>query len=74
MDVKEGCKYFCDVKVVLVKFLIKCFYLEVVVQFVEEEFNCIFVDKGLLDEVFEFLVFLEVQVGFCVLMVKVGFV
>lgn len=69
-DVKEGHKHPRDVKVALAKFFIKRFHSEAAAQAAEEEFNRIFVDKGLPDEVPEFVVSPEAQVGFCALMVK----
>jgi tyrosyl-tRNA synthetase len=72
LDVQEGRKHPRDVKVALAKFLIKRFHSEAAAQAAEEEFNRIFVDKGLPDEVPEFAVAPEAQIGFCVLMVKAG--
>jgi len=69
-DVAEKRKHPRDVKVGLAKFLIKRFHSESAAQQAEEEFNRIFVDKGLPDEVPEFEVFAENQVGVCALMVK----
>ncbi|HEY8271654.1 MAG TPA: tyrosine--tRNA ligase [Pseudobdellovibrionaceae bacterium] len=71
-DVKEGHKHPRDVKVHLAKFLIKRFHSESAAQQAEEEFNRIFVEKGLPDEVPVFEVFAENQIGLCALMVKVG--
>jgi tyrosyl-tRNA synthetase len=69
-DVAEKRKHPRDVKVGLAKFLIKRFHSETAAQQAEDEFNRIFVDKGLPDEVPEFEVFAENQVGVCALMVK----
>lgn len=71
-DVGEKRKHPRDVKVGLAKFLIKRFHSETAAQQAEEEFNRIFVDKGLPDEVPVFEVFAENQVGLCALMVKAG--
>lgn len=71
-DVAEKRKHPRDVKVGLAKFLIKRFHSEAAAQQAEEEFNRIFVDKGLPDEIPNFEVFAENQVGVCALMVKAG--
>jgi tyrosyl-tRNA synthetase len=71
-DVKEGRKHPREVKVNLAKFLIKRFHSESAAQQAEGEFNRIFVEKGLPDEVPVFEVFAENQLGICVLMVKAG--
>lgn len=71
-DVAEKRKHPREVKVNLAKFLIKRFHSESAAQQAEEEFNRIFVDKGLPDEVPEFEVFAENQLGVCALMVKAG--
>jgi len=71
-DVAEKRKHPREVKVNLAKFLIKRFHSEAAAQQAEEEFNRIFVDKGLPDEVPEFEVFAENQMGLCALMVKAG--
>ncbi|MGZ3742789.1 MAG: tyrosine--tRNA ligase [Pseudobdellovibrionaceae bacterium] len=71
-DVKEGRKHPREVKVNLAKFLIRRFHSESAAQQAEEEFNRIFVEKGLPDEVPVFEVFAEKQVGICALMVKAG--
>lgn len=72
LDVQEGRKHPRDVKVALAKFLIQRFHSQAAAQAAEEEFNRIFVDKGLPDEVPEFAVAPEAQIGFCALMVKAG--
>ncbi len=72
MDVKEGRKHPRDVKVTLAKFLIRRFHSEAAAQHAEDEFNRIFVEKGLPDEVPVFEVFAENQFGVCALMVKAG--
>jgi len=71
-DVAEKRKHPRDVKVALAKFLIKRFHSEAAAEQAEEEFNRIFVDKGLPDEVPVFEVFAENQLGVCALMVKAG--
>ena len=71
-DVAEKRKHPREVKVNLAKFLIKRFHSETAAQQAEDEFNRIFVDKGLPDDVPEFEVFAENQVGVCALMVRVG--
>lgn len=71
-DVAEKRKHPREVKVNLAKFLIKRFHSEAAAQQAEDEFNRIFVDKGLPDEVPEFEVFAENQLGICALMVKAG--
>lgn len=71
-DVAEKRKHPREVKVALAKFLIKRFHSEAAAQQAEDEFNRIFVDKGLPDEVPEFEVFAENQVGIAALMVKAG--
>lgn len=69
-DVAEGRKHPREVKVNLAKFLIKRFHSEAQAQAAEDEFNRIFVDKGLPDQIEEFVVSAEVQAGLCPLMVK----
>jgi tyrosyl-tRNA synthetase len=71
-DVQEKRKHPREVKVALAKFLIKRFHSDAAAQAAEDEFNRIFVDKGLPDEVPEFSVPSESQVGLKVLMVKAG--
>lgn len=71
-DVAEKRKHPREVKVNLAKFLIKRFHSEAAAQQAEDEFNRIFVDKGLPDDVPEFEVFAENQVGICALMVRAG--
>lgn len=71
-DVQSGLKHPRNVKVELAKFLITRFHsLEAAVQ-AEEEFNRIFVDKGLPDIIPDFFVAPEVQVSLAGLMVKSG--
>lgn len=71
-DVAEKRKHPRDVKVDLAKFLIKRFHSEAAAQAAEDEFNRIFVEKGLPDEVPEFAVDAEAQVGLPALMTKAG--
>lgn len=73
-DVSEKRKHPRDVKVDLAKFLIKRFHSESAAQAAEEEFNRIFVEKGLPDEVPDFTVDAEAQLGLSALMVKAGLV
>lgn len=73
-DVAEKRKHPREVKVNLAKFLIKRFHSEAAAQAAEDEFNRIFVDKGLPDDVPEFEVEAEAQVGLPALMVKAGLV
>ncbi|ASD64384.1 tyrosine--tRNA ligase [Bdellovibrio bacteriovorus] len=69
-DVAEGRKHPRTVKVDLAKFLIKRFHSQAEAQAAEDEFNRIFVEKGLPDEVPDFEVSAEDQVGLAALMVK----
>lgn len=75
-DVAEKRKHPRDVKVALAKFLIKRFHSEAAAQAAEEEFHRIFVDKGLPDEVPEFLIskseFPVEGLSICPLMVRAG--
>lgn len=75
-DVAEKRKHPRDVKVDLAKFLIRRFHSEAAAQAAEDEFNRIFVDKGLPDEVPEFVIAkFEVPaegMGITALMVKAG--
>lgn len=73
-DVAEKRKHPRDVKVALAKFLIKRFHSEAAAQAAEEEFHRIFVDKGLPDEIPDFEIAPEAQVGLAALMVKAGLV
>ncbi|MEN0058598.1 MAG: tyrosine--tRNA ligase [Bdellovibrio sp.] len=72
LDVQEGRKHPRNVKVDLAKFFIRRFHSEAAAQNAEDEFNRIFVDKGLPDEVPEFAVTAESQVGLTALMVRAG--
>lgn len=55
-DVAEGKKHPRTVKVELAKFLIKRFHSEAAAVAAEDEFNRIFVDKGMPDEIPEFII------------------
>ena len=55
-DVAEGRKHPRTVKVELAKFLIKRFHSEAAAQAAEDEFNRIFVDKGMPDEIPDFVI------------------
>ncbi|WP_373999194.1 tyrosine--tRNA ligase [Bdellovibrio bacteriovorus] len=72
-DVAEKRKHPREVKVNLAKFLIKRFHSEAAAQAAEDEFNRIFVDKGLPDDVPEFTTDAE-EIGLPALMVKAGLV
>lgn len=71
-DVASGKEHPRTVKVNLAKFLIQRFHSAAAAQQAEDEFNRIFVDKGLPDEIPVFEVAAEAQVGICALMVKAG--
>jgi tyrosyl-tRNA synthetase len=73
-DVKSGAKHPREVKVNLAKYFVTRFHSAEAAQRAEEEFNRIFVDKGLPDEVPEFKVSEEKGVGLCALMSKAGLV
>jgi len=72
VDVESKKKHPRDVKVALAKFLVKRFHSETAAQTAEDEFNRIFADKGLPDEIPVVDVPAENQKGFCVLMVQLG--
>lgn len=71
-DVASGAKHPRNAKVELAKFLIKRFHSEEAAQAAEDEFNRIFVDKGMPDEIPEFEVSAEDQVGLAGLLTKTG--
>lgn len=71
-DVKEGRKHPRQVKVDLAKFLITRFHSQTAAQAAEDEFNRIFVDKGLPDDIPDFAVSAADQVSFVALMVQAG--
>lgn len=73
-DVAEKRKHPRTVKVELAKFIIKRFHSQEAAIAAEDEFNRIFVDKGLPDEVPEFKVAPEAQTSLAALMVKAGLV
>ncbi|KYG61632.1 tyrosine--tRNA ligase [Bdellovibrio bacteriovorus] len=70
-DVSEKRKHPREVKVNLAKFLIKRFHSEAAAQAAEDEFNRIFVEKGLPDDVPEFAVNAQ-EIGLPALMVAAG--
>lgn len=71
-DMKEGRKHPRTIKVELAKFLITRFHSQAEAQAAEDEFNRIFVEKGLPDEVPEFEVPAEKQASLVSLMTKAG--
>jgi len=71
-DVAEGRKHPRTAKVELAKFLIGRFHSLEAAQAAEDEFNRIFVDKGLPDDVPEFPVSAQEQQSLCALMVQAG--
>jgi tyrosyl-tRNA synthetase len=73
-DVAEKRKHPRTVKVELAKFLIKRFHSQEAAIAAEDEFNRIFVDKGLPDEVPEFKTTAETQASLAALLVKAGMV
>lgn len=72
-DIEQGRKHPREVKVSLAKFLVARFHSAAAAEQAEEEFNRIFVNKGLPDDVPEFSVAAQLQVPLVQLMVKVGF-
>lgn len=71
-DVSSGAAHPRNVKVNLAKFLIRRFHSAAEAERAEEEFNRIFVDKGLPDEIPEFQFSVEKDVPLAALMVKLG--
>ncbi len=72
-DIKEGRQHPRDVKIRLGKFLVSRFHSEAAANSAVEEFHRIFVDKGIPDEVPDFIVApAEKDIGLCVLMVQAG--
>jgi tyrosyl-tRNA synthetase len=71
-DVAEGRKHPRDVKVNLAKFLVTRFHSKQAADQAEEEFNRIFAQKGLPDEIQEFQVPAEKGIALAALMVKAG--
>ncbi len=61
-----------EVKVALAQFLVKRFHSEEAAQHAKEEFDRIFVNKGLPDEIPEVTLAAESQKGICALMVQLG--
>jgi tyrosyl-tRNA synthetase len=70
-DLSEKRKHPREVKVNLAKFLIKRFHSEAAAQAAEDEFNRIFVDKGLPDDIPEFATTAQ-EIGLPALMVAAG--
>ncbi len=73
-DVKSGKKHPRDVKVNMAKFFVTRYHSAEAANRAEDEFNRIFVEKGLPDEVPEMKVAPEKALGLCQLMVKAGLV
>ncbi len=73
-DVKSGKKHPRDVKVNLAKYFVTRYHSAAAAQNAEDEFNRIFVDKGLPDEVPELKVAAEKNLSLSALMVKAGLV
>lgn len=71
LDLKEGRKHPRDVKVNLAKFLVARFHSQAAAQAAEDEFNRIFVEKGLPDQIEEALVGPQ-EIGLVQLMTLVG--
>lgn len=69
-DVQSGVKHPRDVKVNLAKFIVQRFHSLSAAQGAEDEFNRVFAQKGLPDEVKDFEVQAESQVSLASLMVK----
>ncbi len=69
-DVQSGAKHPRDVKVNLAKFLVQRFHSLSAAQGAEDEFNRVFAQKGLPDEVKDFEVQAESQVSLASIMVK----
>ncbi len=72
VDIAQGRKHPRNVKVDLAKFFITRFHSASEALMAEEEFNRIFVDKGLPDDIPDFEVTAEDQIGLAQLMVKAG--
>ncbi|MFN3453640.1 MAG: tyrosine--tRNA ligase [Pseudobdellovibrio sp.] len=70
-EVKSGAKHPRDVKVNLAKFLVTRFHSQASAQAAEDEFNRIFVDKGLPDQIDEFKVKAQ-NIGLVQLMTQAG--
>lgn len=69
-DVELGKKHPRDVKVSLAKFLVQRFHSQAAAQAAEEEFNRIFAQKGLPDQIAEFEMSPEEQVSLAALLVR----
>lgn len=72
VDLQEKRKHPRQVKVDLAKFIVGRFHSQAAAQEAEDEFNRIFVNKGLPNEVPEETVSAETAVGLCALMVRFG--
>lgn len=71
-DVEKGARHPRDVKVELAKFLVTRFHSAAAAQAAEDEFNRIFKDKGLPDQIDEVTVAAGPSVGICQLLTQVG--
>ena len=71
-DVASGAKHPREVKVNLAKFLVARFHSQSLAVQAEEEFNRIFAQKGLPDEIQEFAIAAEKGIALAALMVKAG--
>lgn len=71
-DVEEKKKHPRDVKVNLAKTLVTRFHSQAAAQAAEDEFNRIFVDKGMPDQIEEFKIPAQMQLGLVQLMTTVG--
>lgn len=71
-DVASGKKHPREVKVNLAKTLVARFHSQAAAQNAEDEFNRIFVDKGMPDEIPEFKMAAQKQIGLVQLMTQVG--
>lgn len=71
-DVKNGKKHPRDVKVNLAKILVARFHSQAAAQAAEDEFNRIFVDKGMPDVIEEYKTTPQSQVGLVQLMTQAG--
>lgn len=71
-DVTEKRKHPREVKVNLAKFLVARYHSQEAAQNAEDEFNRIFVDKGMPDDIPEFKIAAQAQVGLVQLMTQAG--
>jgi len=74
VDIQTGKKHPREVKVQLAQFLVRRFHSEEAAVAAREEFDRIFVQKGLPDEIAEYKVAPAQKVGLCALMVQTGMV